>query len=552
MRVASFFRMVCVLLALALPGAARAQFVGAAALFGLERVTVVYAASPGTDVATNRLCAERRAAYLRHKHGVEATVVPDSAVSPEQLSGDLLAIGWDNHLLGTERAPKPFGQAATGRLFLGGIRVGEGEDLLFATASPYNPERLLVFWSRTDVEIDRYLPMPFTGSDWAVFRDCTILRQGNFENRSVWPPSRNPNAEHEQSLSRGKLSAERKSARYTLHYAPDSLSSSEIERVLAAREAALRSAIGFLADPGPEFRIDLFVYADRATKRAETDVNDVVHSIPAARAMYVTTEYAAAPSPHEEIHLVARALWGPSFHTALYEGLAVALERPADLDPFAAVVVDRGAPPSPTTLLDEEALRAMSADASAFPSAGLFVRWMIDTGGLDLVRRVYSAKPLTPDGLAAALGGGGRDPNAEFASWVKARAASVDPTFRYQAALADSDRLLAAGDPARARVAAQRALTLRPKDPVGRLKLAAALSAAGEQAEAETTLRELLTLPAEGETLPYVVHAHYQLAQVLESSGRHDEAKSHYDAILELPDVGGSHRAAQDGLGSKP
>jgi len=551
MRVTSILATAALIL-LAPPGTTAAEYVGSAGLFGLERVTIVYPATAGQDGATHRLCAERRAAYLRHKHRVDPTVVADSAVTPEQLRGDLFVIGWDNRLIGTERAPKPFGEIPAGRSFLGGIRVGEDEDLLFATASPYNPERLLVFWSRTNVEIDRYLPMPFTGSDWAVFRDCTILRQGNFENRAVWPPTRNRYAEHDHSLSRGKLSAQRKSARYTVHYVPDSLSSTEVDRVLALREAALGSAIGFLADPGPEFRIDLYLYPDRTTKRAETDVNDVVHSIPAARALYVTAEYARAPSPHEEIHLVARALWGPCFHTALYEGLAVALERPADLDAFAALLVDRGAPPSLATLLDEEALRALSVEAMAFPAAGLLVRWLIDTGGLDLVRRVYSAKPLTPEGVAAALGGGARDPNAEFAAWVRERALSAGPTFRYQTALAQSDRLLVASDPAGALAAAQRALALRPGDPVAQLKRGSALSAAGDRVAAETTFREILALPAEGETLMVVVHAHYQLALLFGETDRPDEARSHYERMLALPDVGGSHRAAQAGLGLTP
>ncbi len=539
-----------VLATIALADAVRAQYVGAAALFGFERVTVVYATGPGADVVTSRLCAERRAAYLHAKHGVNTTVVSDAAVTPDQLQGDLFVIGWANRLIGTEQAPKPFGPVPDGRAFLGGILVREGEDLLFATASPYNPARRLVFWSRTDVEIDRLMPMPITGSDWAVFRDCTIQRQGNFEDPNAWPPKRNLYAEQDQANVRGKLSAEKKSPRYTMHYVPESYSAPQVDRVLAVREAALKKAIDLVGDPGPGFRIDLFVYPDRATKRAETDVNDPVHSVPAARALHMTPEFAESPSPHEEIHLVVRALWGPCYHTALYEGLAVALERGKDLDLFAAVMVDRGTLPAIASLLDEEALRAMMPDASAFPAAGLFVKWLLDQGGAARVRAVYSAKPLTVEALAAAIGDTPAGTDAAFASWVRSRTATVDPKLRYEAAIVDVDRLLAAGKTAEALASADRALALKPGDSVALLKRSTALAAVDRDAEAEAILRDLLKLPAEGPTLRFVVHAHYQLALLLDDTQRYDEARKHYDAILALPDVEGSHRAANEALGS--
>jgi hypothetical protein len=528
----------------------RPAYVGAAALFGFDHVTIVYAAD--ADVATNRLCAERRAAYLKEKHGVSSTVVADDAVTPDQLQGNLFLIGWDNRLIGTEAAPKPFGQAPGGRAFLGSILVAEGDDLLFAAASPYNPQRRLVFWSRTDPEIDRYLPMPISGSDWAVFHACTILRQGNFEEGSTWPPKRNVYAEQDMATVRGKLSAQKKSAHYVLHYVPESYDAAQAERVLTVREAALRKAIELVGDPGSDFRIELFVYPDRATKRAETDVNDPVHSVPAARSLYVTADFAEAASPHEEIHLVARKVWGPCYHTALYEGLAVALERGNDLDRFAAIMVDRGNVPTVASLLDEEALRARMADATAFPASGLFVRWLLERGGKERVRSVYSAKPLTVDALTTALGELPEGIEATFASWVRSRTANVDPKFRYEAALSEVDRLLGLKKPAEALASADRALALKPGDSTALLKRAQALAAGDRKPEAEAILLEVLRLPAEGETLLYVVHAHYQLALLLDDTRRYDEARKHYDAILALPDVDGSHKVANDALGVGP
>ena len=72
--------------------------------------------------------------------------------------------------------------------------------LLFAHASPFNRERALVFWSRMDPERDRFVVLPFLGSDWAVYRDFLVIEQGMFEAGRKWPPTRNEFAENSFGL----------------------------------------------------------------------------------------------------------------------------------------------------------------------------------------------------------------------------------------------------------------------------------------------------------------------------------------------------------------
>ena len=177
----------------ALPAVAEAEqaprpaFAGAAALFSVAEITVVYPAGGEAERSElARRSAEHRAAYLRYR-GVDATVAADDEVTPEMRSGHLLLLGWDNALLpGGVVAP-----AAGGRTVFG-IPVGLAEDILFVAASPWASGSGVVFWSRIDPELDRLVPIPFLGSQWGVYRGHRLLGQGMFAPGTAWPPRRSP------------------------------------------------------------------------------------------------------------------------------------------------------------------------------------------------------------------------------------------------------------------------------------------------------------------------------------------------------------------------
>ena len=200
-----------------LPSAAqpKPRYHGAARLFTLNEVTVVYPAGSDSNRDTHRLSAERSADFLRAVHGVQVEVAPDDGVSPKQLQGNLLLLGWGNQLLPTDEATRPIVESADGRRFLAQTRIAPGDDLLFSWSSPYNPRRLLVFWSRIDLELDRFMTLPFLGSDWAIYRDFVILGQGMFADGDTWPPERNPYAERPPSEPQ-PLATGRSSTHYRL------------------------------------------------------------------------------------------------------------------------------------------------------------------------------------------------------------------------------------------------------------------------------------------------------------------------------------------------
>jgi hypothetical protein len=153
----------------------------------------------------------------------------------------------------------------------------------------------------------------------------------------------------------------------------------------------LSKAISALGSVPEGFRVFLYVYDNETTKRDATGVPDPTHSVPAAHDLFMVTRYARSASPHEEVHIVARAVYGPCFSTAIYEGLALSVEgnwKGEDMAMHAATLQRRGKLPGPAVLLDEEKFRALPDDIR-FPAAGAFMTFLLDTYDLTGVKKIY-------------------------------------------------------------------------------------------------------------------------------------------------------------------
>ncbi len=523
----------------AAPADPKPLYLGAAHLFSLDDVTVVYPS--GSDTEDNRESAERRAAFLIHRHGVNATVAADTEVSEEQLSGNLLLLGWDNRLLGTLQAPSLFERSAGVVRFMGSIPVADGEDLLFAFRSPYNPERTLVFWSRIDPELDRMLVLPFLGSDWAVYRDFRVIAQGSFVPGSEWPPARNPSAEKRHTDLGHSKPATSTSEHYTLHYSQETLDTDNASAILRTREDALTAAFERLGDPGEDFHIQLYVYRNGETKEHLTGVPWAAHSIPSRLESHMTVGRARSGDIPEEIHLLAGRLFGDCRSTALYEGLAVALAEPferSDLPAYAALLVQNGNVPSIDDLLDEEKLDALLERQVGRPASGLFVSWILSEGGMEAVKAAYTATRPSLEG--------------DFKGWVENVASGAEQELAFQQAVGESQLRYDQGDYDGAAEALIQALEARPDDPETLYKLAMSLLRAGKESRAEKRFMRLVELQPAPEQSHYVIFAHYQLGKIYDGRGKSKKARLHYLAMLEMPDEYDAHRMAREALGQSP
>ena len=122
----------------------------------------------------------------------------------------------------------------------------------------------------------------------------------------AWPPTIDPLAQHREPLHRpGPLA---RSKHYDLMSPAVPVDDDERRRILAARETALAQAIAWLGDPGPDFRISLFVYWNAAEKQEYSAAEVPAHSIARDRELHMTKALALSRNPHEEIHLSMRRL----------------------------------------------------------------------------------------------------------------------------------------------------------------------------------------------------------------------------------------------------
>lgn len=526
---------------------------GIAALYELERVTIVYPSRPVERAETARRSAEQRASFLRAVHGMQVDVAADDRVGGANLTGDLLLLGWTNGLLGTERAPAPFTRAA-GRLALGdGLQFDSGTALAFVYPSPFNPRRHLYFWSRIDPELDRFRLLPSEGSHWVVFDRFLPLAQGMWADGATWPPRRDPESERDHrpgiDSERARIGRVRKGA-YDLLYDPEAIPASSIEDAGKARTEALATAARALAFTIPDdFRIQLHVYPDQDAKLRLTGVAGGVHSVPGAGELHMTVEYARTPNPHEELHLIATALYGPSYSTAIFEGIAVAAEgtyRGQDLAIHAAVLLDRDAFPTLATLLDEGALRACG-DGVTFPASAMLVEWIRSIGGSDALRRVHARTWPDPATLAGDVGIPPAEIEARFRAWVRERAKSGEDDVRVMKLLEVAREQHLAGDYRGVAETLGKILAIHPDDLQTVFNLASAQMRFADYQTAEHNLQRILDASlAPGD--PLNVFGHYQLGRLYDLMGRREAALEAYRDVLALPDVHDSHRAAEDAI----
>lgn len=525
----------------------RREYLGAARLFSQEKVTIVYPAARNEDGEIHRILAERKAAYLKRGWNVEAEVVADDGVSAEQLRGNLLLLGWDNRLIGKPEAPAPYGVSGADRMFLGSIPVRAGEDLLFAAVSPYDPESWLFFWSRLDPERDRFLVMPFIGSDWVVYDDYLPIEQGMFSSPDNWPPVRNPQAERSRRDDVA-LPQRSRSGHYRIHSLFDE---EESRRILERREQVLAEVVRQLGSPGDDFAVDLYVYKNETDKEEHTGVPAGSHSVAGHREIHMTQQMARSASPREEVNVVAAAVFGPCSLTAFYNGLATRVELPsgpAGLPLYAAMLVDQGALPRIEQLLDEEEIRRLLRERVGLPAAALLVGWVREVGGLDLLGRAYSSRGLDVARLAEWMGLSAAGAEQAFREWVGGVGATArdELAFREELERAREQRLM--GDRAAEAEVLARALKHKPEDPETLYTLALALIESDQSREAERWLLRLVELSVAPQETRYVIFGYYQLGRAYENIGRLEKAQDAYRRMLDLPDEYDAHRTAREAI----
>ncbi len=525
------------------------EYQGAAGFMTLSDVTVVYPAGIGENVQNNRRSAEARARWLAGFRKGKVAVAADDQLTDEQRKGNVLVLGWNNRFFDPPGPERPYKHDHDGSTFLGITEPDPTVDLLVFHRNPLNWSSYVLFWSRIDPERDRFQIVPRLGSDWGMFRDYRPVRQGMFVPARVWPPSRDKVAEADHT-GEGRFrpggTSFFDSPHYHVVYDRTLFREGEIRSIAQTRESAFAKAESLLA-PAPEgFRIQLGLYTAEDNKLEASGVGDPSHALPAAREIHMIRRYAASATPREEIHVLARQLYGPCFITAIYEGLAISAEKSfkgEDIELIAAEMGGAGHLPRISDLLDEERFRRLPDDART-AAAGVLMTWIRQTFGPAGVKKIYGTADRDEAGFAAALGLSVDAATASFAGWATALAAAHKPDLDFETAEREAQRMRTMSDWNGMAAALRKALAAKPGDPQTTINLASAQMRGNDLAGAEATLKQLLKAKLPPSDLRFTTFGHYQLGRVYDLEGRRKEALAEYDAVLALPDDHNVHSLA--------
>jgi tetratricopeptide (TPR) repeat protein len=265
----------------------------------------------------------------------------------------------------------------------------------------------------------------------------------------------------------------------------------------------------------------------------------------------MTRELAELDSPREDLHLLAREVLGPAALSAMYEGLAVALEQDeeeSNLGMYAAALEEQDRVPSIAEMLDEERLRVLVREGVGRPAAGLLVRWIRANADDATFRRAYTLREGGTGALASLLGMEAAAMEKSFAAWLGAQAEASRDDYRYTKMLTDARKLGAAGDRAAEQAALRKALEVRPDDPETLYLISLSQLRGSDFAGAEKTLSRLLEATADRKETTVHVLAVYRMGQALDRLGRTDEALDRFESLLGLPDRDDSHRLARKAI----
>jgi tetratricopeptide (TPR) repeat protein len=527
------------------------EYPAAAGFLTLGTMTVVYPAGPGEPVELNRRSAEARARFLAAVHKNKVTVAADDQLTEAQRKGNLLLLGWNNRVFGSAAPARPFTHGPQGTRFLAIVEPDPGVDLLVFHRNPLNWSSYVLFWTRIDPERDRFQVIPRVGSDWAMYRDYRVIRQGMFVPARVWPPARDTLAEADHTSdasTRAAGTASFDSEHYHVTFDRAAFKNEEVQLIAETRETAFLKAVAAVGPAPKGFRIRLFVYDNDDIKRQVTGVGDPSHEVPSARELHLTRRLARQTSPRDEIQLLAREVYGPCFLTSICEGLALSFEtaiQGQDIEMQAASLRSSGKLPDLALLLDEERFRALVSQFGP-AAAGVFMAWVRESYGAAGLKSMYGLAEGRPAALAAALGTNETALQASFASWADARVAARKNELAFLAAEDEAQERRLSSDWAGMVSALKRALAAKPGDPQTLFNLASAQMRADDLGGAETSLKAIITAKLAPADSRFRIFGHYQLGRVLDLAGRRAEALTEYDAVLALPDEHGAHALARD------
>ena len=182
---------------------------------------------------------------------------------------------------------------------------------------------------------------------------------------------------------------------HQFHYEPGSAAERDSSALSTAQTRDYAHVLASLEVAAVDYPIQTFYYPDSETKERVTGDPGNAHSNPLNYEVHaIYSDQLQATGPHEDVHVVAWHQIGEAGGELLGEGLAVHVTGPwwgQTLESIASAHKASGTLPYLETLISD--FWSVNQQVS-YPISGHFVRYLLQTHGLDTVKALYTATDL--------------------------------------------------------------------------------------------------------------------------------------------------------------
>ena len=357
------------------------------------------------------------------------------------------------------------------------------------------------------------------------------------------------------------LGGHRQTAHFDIYYDMNTISAWNIDLIAREHEYQLDRVITYLEVPAPSTRIASYIYGSADQKKRLMGARHTSIERPGADEMHLNN--ASFPHPvlkHELVHVVSaafgNALFGGSYWIGFHEGLAEAVDwQDAPMNPheWSRAMRELGLAPRLENLLSMTGFWS-AASSRSYTLCGSFVRFLIERYGLAAFKQAF------PDGAVEAAYG--RTPAELIAEWETfvdgitlredqlriARQRFIRPAiFRRHCpheVAALNDRAWQAYNAQRYWNAVRdfdRVLELEPENPSA---LRGLLYGAYRQGDYERIESVAQRIERPDQTVGLLADAHLVRGDTAWKTGRIDDARRSYEAVVDLRASEAMSRAA--------
>lgn len=353
---------------------------------------------------------------------IDVETVPADSITDEQKSSDLIVLGSpdSNPLLLELDGLLPVRFREDGSFEFGGYLYDEpGHGIALISPNPWNDEQWILLYAGVTFDGMYSTFTVYTGwHDYATVRGgWTLQQQGTLCRDQVpwgWYRKYDEDLRKPWDAWVGTLEVE-SGEWHILHFEEDSDGDQDRDWLLGRHDEDYLAAAALLEVEPLDVPIRTYLYTTTDLKEEMTGYAGYAHANPMnAETHHLYGEGVDATGPHEDVHVLAWHRIGDTSTSLMGEGLAVWVGGywwGEPLDDWASEFLEDGEIPPLEDLIDDF---WGFDDTVTYPLAGHFVGFLVDTWGLDAMKRLYTA----PDLEEALLAETGLDLDGVEAAWL--------------------------------------------------------------------------------------------------------------------------------------